>query len=294
MTSIRLATGLAVLVLVLSAPATRAQSPTAVISRSCHAVGNVDPSQQTPGDSLARARAEERARRCALEQIQSLADLLDRWAPAQGSTLALDSLVSAATLNDATLFVAASRLARNRGATLPARIAGLRLFGKLLYGAGAETTLPYETPELITSTRVPCAYGAVGGPPPHSANPVATDLPAAVRDLTDQLARDRSEPVALRAIARCMRLHFPPAFVEYPPPSAIQLVSRCDMMFRVRNSSDVEARLSFTTSGSGTRGWVKVPAGGESLFVAPAKGELLLMMDGQVIRRAAVDDRPCG
>lgn len=269
------------------------QSPTAVIARSCGAVDHANPTGQTPADSLAQSRAAERERRCALQQIQALADLLDRWAPAQQSTVALDSLVAAATLNDAAIFAAASRLARNRNASLPARIAGLRLFGKLLKGAGAETTLPYETPERITTTRTPCGYGTIGGPPGRSANPITTDLPAAIRDLTEEIARDRSEPVALRAVARCMRMHFVPAFVEYPPPSAIQLVSRCDMMFRVHNASDVEVRLSFTVSGMSTVGWVKVPAGGESLFATPGKGEMLLMMNGQVIQRAPVDDRPC-
>lgn len=284
---------IAILALVATSAPLRAQSPTAVVQRSCRAIGPVEVPGGLRGDTTALRRAEDRARQCALAEARELAELLRTRAPTQQDVVALDSLVEAATVNDASIFEASYALARNRGATLPARIAGLRLAGRLLDGAGSGTTLAYARPEAITDVNVPCAYAVLYMPPPDFGNPIVGDLPSAVRDLTDGIARDVTEPVPLRAIARCMRRHFAPSYVEYPPASAIELSYHCGLVFRVRNRSDVAAPLTYAVRGSTDHGGIRVQPHSEQLVIVLAKGDLLLSMNGVVIRTAAFGDRRC-
>lgn len=190
---------------------------------------------------------------------------------------------------------AAIGLASNAAASTTARIGGLRLMARQLFGRGGDITTN-KGPQGLVREDAFCSAGVVAGDGDTTAvsdDPLPSDYRRQVMRVSEEVAHDRAAASSVRRVALCLRRSFPvPLPLEPLQTSTIAIANICDRQFRITNRGLRPVILAFEVVGRPGRTKIVAPVG-HSDIAAEHPGLVQLYYDNRPLAAARSSDRRC-
>lgn len=215
-------------------------------------------------DAGVRIRA---LRQCGSGGINAIAELV-RAASAHSDPAYLRELGFLAQIKASPIEAAATSLVENRSASIAARFVGLNILVQQDLGRASGIAIPDGTPAERVTTRTDCLL--TGGA--RAPSPAAT---ASLRQLTEGIIQDATQPEPLKILSLCVRRNLKPTYVPRIDASRIKISAACAGGVRIRSDLDEGVTLSWKERTGPRHGLVLVRQHTQVIFSPLVNGTVL-------------------
>jgi hypothetical protein len=234
----------------------------------------------------------ERVAECGVQAGQALGTALTNARTETDGKYLSNLWTAAAAIRDPSVLNSAIALARDRSATVPARVVALVVaLAQHVRGVGI-TGWPLD--RLTTEPWGPrCAFAVTTHQLPGSQNPVPTTYVRRLAALYDEVGWAADENPVLADIARCARVVLRNDVPESVDPSRITLTYMCGTKYRVTNTAPKGATVTYRVSHTREAGDLTIPPKGSRDFYTVFIDAVRLEYNGRVIQEAENGGREC-
>jgi hypothetical protein len=215
-------------------------------------------------DSGVRIRA---LKECGSGGINTIAQLV-RAANTHRDPAYLRDLGFLAQVKAAPIEAAAASLVQDRTAAIDARFVGLNILVQQAFGRMTEITIPDGTPPERVTAKTDCLLAGSGLAQSGSAT-------ASLRQLTEGIIQDQTQPEALRSLSLCVRRGLQPKYVPRIDASRIRITGACAGGVRLRSDLDEGVTLSWRARTGSRHGLVRVREHTQIIFSPLVNGTVL-------------------